>query len=282
MRNYEDEFSAPTRDVLAKRVGVRCSNPSCRKLTTGPRSDTSRIINIGVAAHITAAAPGGKRFDISLSSAERSSEANGIWLCQNCAKLVDNDEVRYTVALLRAWKHGAEGSALAEIEGGVRTTVPEDAAELELAVGGRVLGGSRPPLASKHTNDAAGTCIRHDYEFVVTVRNLGNERLNAYHVEIQFPRRPLENPETHPAYVVNRSTRRHAFFRASGASAPEVFPGDAEAVLTLRYYVDDALYWEDERAPEHKTYAQPVRVTLHRPGLPPLTLEKPFEELSNF
>jgi hypothetical protein len=33
---------------------------------------------------------------------------NGIWLCQNCAKLIDNDERRYTVAALRQWKAVAE------------------------------------------------------------------------------------------------------------------------------------------------------------------------------
>jgi hypothetical protein len=53
------EFSQKTLDVLAKRVGVRCSNPGCRKLTTGPRNDTSRIVCIGVGAHMTAASPGG-------------------------------------------------------------------------------------------------------------------------------------------------------------------------------------------------------------------------------
>jgi len=37
-----DEFSQKTLEVLAKRVGVRCSNPGCRKVTTGPRSDANR------------------------------------------------------------------------------------------------------------------------------------------------------------------------------------------------------------------------------------------------
>jgi hypothetical protein len=75
-----DDFAQQTLDTLAKRVGVRCSNPGCRKLTTGPRTDTSRIINIGVAAHITAASPGGPRFATDLSTEERRSPDNGIWL----------------------------------------------------------------------------------------------------------------------------------------------------------------------------------------------------------
>lgn len=76
-----DEFNRDTVDVLAKRVGVRCSNPSCRRVTTGARSDTQRIVNIGVAAHITAAAASGPRFDAALTVEQRRSVENGIWLC---------------------------------------------------------------------------------------------------------------------------------------------------------------------------------------------------------
>ena len=67
-----DDFTQPTLDILAKRVGVRCSNPSCHKLTTGPRTEETKIINIGVGSHITAAAPGGPRYDANLSSEERA------------------------------------------------------------------------------------------------------------------------------------------------------------------------------------------------------------------
>ena len=95
-----DDFNKQVIDALAKRVGVRCSNPACRKLTTGPRNDSHQIINIGVAAHITGASPGGPRYNPSLTTKQRKSPENGIWLCQNCAKLVDNDSARYTVEIL--------------------------------------------------------------------------------------------------------------------------------------------------------------------------------------
>ncbi|MDP9314369.1 MAG: hypothetical protein M3R24_26395 [Chloroflexota bacterium] len=111
-----DDFDKETKDVLARRVGYLCSNPSCRKLTSGPRTEPTKALNIGVAAHITAAAPGGPRYDPTLSPQERKSAGNGLWLCQNCAKLVDNDEQRYTTSLLRAWKKQAEIAALAAIE----------------------------------------------------------------------------------------------------------------------------------------------------------------------
>jgi NACHT domain len=111
-----DDFSLKTIETLAKRVGCRCSNPGCRKLTSGPHEEAHKSVNIGVAAHITAAAPGGKRYNPGLSSEERKSIENGMWLCQNCGKLVDSDEQKYSVALLLDWKRAAENQAGLEIE----------------------------------------------------------------------------------------------------------------------------------------------------------------------
>jgi hypothetical protein len=90
---------------------MKCSNPNCRASTSGPQLDSQKALNIGVAAHITAASPGGARYDASLSSSDRQSADNGIWLCQNCAKLVDNDLGRYTVVRLRQWKSDSEEAA---------------------------------------------------------------------------------------------------------------------------------------------------------------------------
>jgi hypothetical protein len=69
-----------------------------------------------VAAHITAAAVGGPRYDQKLLLDERRSPSNGIWLCQSCSKLVDNDELKYPVTLLRAWKENAERCAATMLE----------------------------------------------------------------------------------------------------------------------------------------------------------------------
>lgn len=111
-----DDFDQKTKDVLAKRVGFRCSNPNCRKPTFGPCSKIDKAINIGVAAHISAASKGGPRYDINLSPQERKSAENGIWLCQNDAKLIDSDETKYTTDLIKEWKRLSEESALLEIE----------------------------------------------------------------------------------------------------------------------------------------------------------------------
>lgn len=59
METMRDDFSQTTKDLLANRVGWKCSNPDCRKPTRGANTDPNKIINIGVAAHICAAAEGG-------------------------------------------------------------------------------------------------------------------------------------------------------------------------------------------------------------------------------
>jgi hypothetical protein len=74
-----------------------------------------KSVNVGEAAHITAAAPGGKRYDASLTPQDRRAPGNGIWLCELCAKLIDTDEARFTVDVLRKWKKDAEERALLDI-----------------------------------------------------------------------------------------------------------------------------------------------------------------------
>jgi hypothetical protein len=111
-----DEFPARIKEELAKRVGFLCSNPGCRQPTSGPQSEPSGSVNIGVAAHITAAASGGPRFDDNISSTERQSARNGIWLCQSCAKLIDSDVSKYTQDKLVEWKQDAELAAARALE----------------------------------------------------------------------------------------------------------------------------------------------------------------------
>ncbi len=110
--------------MLAQRAAGRCSNPACGAVTSGPGQEPDRAINVGVAAHITAASSGGPRYDPALSPARRSAAENGIWLCQTCAKLIDTDEARYTVSVLRQWKTQAEGLAAAMLKAGTGSADP--------------------------------------------------------------------------------------------------------------------------------------------------------------
>lgn len=113
-----DNFPKITKEILAKRVGYKCSNPNCRKITIGPHSTENKVLNLGVAAHITAASYGGPRFSAEMTTDERKSLKNGIWLCQNCAKLIDTDLNEYTTKELLNWKLIAEKESLSVITNG--------------------------------------------------------------------------------------------------------------------------------------------------------------------
>src|SRR5260370_24444777 len=110
-----DDFPTMVVENLAKRVGQLCSRPGCDQPTSGPQSNPEKAINVGVAAHITAASPNGPRYDLNLTPERRRSIENGIWLCQTCAKLVDNDAIRYPAPLLREWKRIAAEMAISGI-----------------------------------------------------------------------------------------------------------------------------------------------------------------------
>ena len=78
-------------------------NADCRS-----RQSHAGAVIVGVAAHITAAASGGPRFDPSLTPEERRGQSNGIWLCQIHGKQVDLDSGHFAVEMLRSWKQTAE------------------------------------------------------------------------------------------------------------------------------------------------------------------------------
>lgn len=107
-----DEFSDRTKFKLAARAGFRCSRPDCHVFTHGPAlGNDEGVVNLGVAAHITAAAANGPRYDPSLSSAQRKRQGNGIWLCLLHARQIDVDEQAYPTPKLKQWKTQAEERA---------------------------------------------------------------------------------------------------------------------------------------------------------------------------
>ena len=103
-----DEFTKKTRLKLAEQAGRECSYPSCRRPTVGATSDGNDVIDIGVAAHICAAAAGGPRYDPKMTPQERMAPANGIWLCQDHAKALDSNDPDFTLENMRRWKREAQ------------------------------------------------------------------------------------------------------------------------------------------------------------------------------
>jgi hypothetical protein len=108
MARNRNEFSKITILQIAKRAGWLCAFPSCRKHTVGATEDGKGEINIGTAAHICAAAPGGPRYDENMSETDRSSAENGIWMCRDHGKVIDSDVKHFTVSLLHQWKKESE------------------------------------------------------------------------------------------------------------------------------------------------------------------------------
>lgn len=106
-----DDFTASTKRQIASRSAYMCAYPDCFATTSGPADDRGRSVNIGEAAHITAAEPGGARYDISLTPEQRKDADNGIWMCRTHAALIDRDEKRFPVEKVMDWKWASEEKA---------------------------------------------------------------------------------------------------------------------------------------------------------------------------
>jgi hypothetical protein len=105
-------FSADTIDTLGRRAALTCFNPDCGALTSGPTVNETGSVNLGEAAHIYGLTPKSARYTASISVAELGDITNGIWLCRNCHKSIDNDELRYPVDLLFQWRRMHEANVL--------------------------------------------------------------------------------------------------------------------------------------------------------------------------
>lgn len=112
-----DVFSENTKRTIQARAGSVCSNPECKARTSGPSETVSdKAVNVGEAAHIAGNARGSARFDPNMTSEQRRSPRNGIWLCSTCADLIDkNGGADHSVELLHKWKSDRERQAANEI-----------------------------------------------------------------------------------------------------------------------------------------------------------------------
>ncbi len=115
-----DDFPSKIRRALALRAGYRCSFPGCSRITVGPSAESPEAVaSIGVAAHICAAAPGGKRYDPKMTSDQRKDISNAIWMCANHAILIDRDDTTYTKENLIEWKENHESLINSELTNGI-------------------------------------------------------------------------------------------------------------------------------------------------------------------
>ena len=110
MNKNRDDFSPETIEMLKRRAAYICSNPDCHALTiSSSEVDENKAIYIGKAAHISAASKGGARYDDSLTSEQRASINNGVFLCSSCADMIDkNNGIDFSKELLLNWKTNHE------------------------------------------------------------------------------------------------------------------------------------------------------------------------------
>jgi hypothetical protein len=111
-----DNFSPQTKRYVALRAGHQCSFTGCPQRTVGPSGESpTAIANVGDAAHICAAAPGGRRYVEAMTPEERSHIDNAIWCCTQHARLIDRDETVYTIEALRQMKRDREAASAEEV-----------------------------------------------------------------------------------------------------------------------------------------------------------------------
>jgi hypothetical protein len=117
-----DNFSKPTKDIIARRAGGLCCFPNCGNITVSAseESDTSTS-STGMACHISAASEGknAKRYDSGLTPEQRMHSNNGIWMCYKHGKIIDTDEERFTTSSLQYWKELGESISRLMHENGI-------------------------------------------------------------------------------------------------------------------------------------------------------------------
>ena len=194
MSNNRDDFTKKTVDILGRRVGFRCSNPDCRKSTVGPNLNDEMFTVVGIASHITAATPGGPRFDDSMSREERKHISNGIWLCPNCSVLIDKDSSTFSKSKLLMWKGAAESEARGALNEKIVNSDPLPFIEADLIWTGssrRVQGYSSKNF-EKYEGRAipAGDplVIHYDLVWHLSMALYNNSEFHAYNIQIEHVR----------------------------------------------------------------------------------------------
>jgi hypothetical protein len=174
-----DDFTKRTIDTLAKRAGYSCSNPECQNPTVGAAQGGDGFVIVGVAAHITAASPGGPRYEPTFTRKQRRHQSNGIWLCEIHGKQVDSDDQHFTVEMLRKWKQRVEDQSFRAI------LAPYAARNLRIEP-------AEPDAADNKLIQNLGLPARDDLESV-TVRLIGAARadLNAFKGTSGWPRHAI-------------------------------------------------------------------------------------------
>ena len=240
-RRVRDDFSQGVRHHLARSVNYHCSK--CYAPTAGPFSGGGRSITTGVAAHICAAAPGGPRYNESMTPEQRSHYNNGIWLCAAHGPLIDHDWPRYTVEQLRETKRRAEQTATDNLEQARVQATMQPVLDGNLEWRAPTLGDSRPGYAGLHH----------------VVFRLGGARKERGRVYIDLDVGQGTPHRTNACMGIGTDDIQHEF--------ASMRPGQPFSVPVFTVIRTTSKFWLDRRfVPDHPFWQEPPSATL-RPGV---------------
>lgn len=103
-----DRISSKVQKILCTRSGNRCANPECRKILVVDKTDSDIESLVAQMAHIAGEKEGSPRYDNTMTTKERNSYANLIFVCGNCHKMIDDQPNTYTVEKLHEMKTNHE------------------------------------------------------------------------------------------------------------------------------------------------------------------------------
>jgi hypothetical protein len=210
MTASRDDFPKRVVVTVAQRAGYLCSNPDCRRPTSGPHSQVDRALVTGQAAHLCAASAGGPRFDPDQSPEERKSIANAIWLCGDCNKRIDTDWAAWPLEKLKKMKDEHERWIAAQ------EMIPS-LPEISLAT----RGGLR---LSQALSVISGEMLAELREQEMTIRNPNRVQLHNFKLNMVLPEAILTYGE------VNHNAGTHLAANRTESSWIVESTGDAKVV----------------------------------------------------
>ncbi|MCX4560891.1 hypothetical protein OHA74_23275 [Streptomyces phaeochromogenes] len=113
-----------------------------------------------------------------MTSDERKSIQNGIWLCKTCAKIIDSEPAAYPPEMLAVWKQHAEAGAVRD------STVSGDQIGILLA---DIAAAREIVISFCETWERNAPDMGFDIPFKVLSERIlkySNARVNAYHKEV--------------------------------------------------------------------------------------------------
>ncbi len=119
---------------------------------------------------------------------------------------------------------------------------------------------------------------RHDYRLKIYLYNKGNDAIERFHADIEFPRDYLEPGIIQALEVKSRNTPTHRFFRSSQETHQCVlYHGDPVLIFSIDYFVDAKLYRQ-----KRGLFDEIVKVKVFIPGREPESKEMKMQDLQMF